>query len=236
MMSKDGWQTRNVRYERIHKAGKEEFRQFLNSGEVQNNQIVGDFMAGYGAVSRELSNLAQEQGLELQIVLADKFPEQLYRSNAEIPHMRNVTLRRLICDVQRLPFNDRSFHRIFVKLGLHELPSYAQQTAVNEIYRVLKPEGILSVWDLISANVTQQKFIQDVARKKDELAGFKDLVRDRYFFRQDELEQMTSRAGFKQTQFCHEFINTVETCRRLDSEFKGDAGKLNEWNEYIRKR
>lgn len=51
-------------------------------------------------------------------------------------------------DATKLSFKDKSFNAVFVYGVIHHLPSPEAKDCLNEIYRVLKPEGKLFLLDL----------------------------------------------------------------------------------------
>jgi ubiquinone/menaquinone biosynthesis C-methylase UbiE len=235
-MTLDTWQDRKVNYESIHKIREEDFKTLLDCLQLGNNQVIGDFMGGYGAVTREICTYARDRGITgLQIVLNDRYPSQLERSYSELSAtlVGETAVSRHQADIRALGLTSGHFDRVAVKMGLHEIAGETQQQAVNELYRVLKPGGIIAIWDVLPANREEQVFFKALVRKKDELAGFDALARERYFCREDELKGYLAGAGFADLKH-YDVPFRLETHHRLDAEFKGDQSKLDCWNEHIR--
>ncbi len=235
MTETHGWQKRNVRYESIHGVQQADFDKLVESLDLKDNMLVGDFMSGYGAVSREICKYANARGLrDLSVVLNDRFSAQLERSRQELSDVVGSTkLVRCQCDIRNLCLSDDQFDRIAIKMGLHELPRDTQQAAVNEIYRVLKPEGLFAVWGLIPNTLEEQDLFNKIVRKKDELANLQSLARERYFFQQGELENYVAKAGFREAIVYHEMPLRLETHKHLGDP-DGDVTKLQNYNDYIR--
>ncbi len=234
MTETQGWQKRNVRYENIHSVQQADFDKLMESLELTNSLVVGDFMAGYGAVTREICKYANEKKLDLSVVLNDRFPAQLERSRQELSDVVGSTkLARCQSDIRNLCLSADQFDRVAIKMGLHELPRHTQQSAVNEVYRVLKPGGLFAVWGLLVNTAEEQDLFNKIIRKKDELASFQSLARERYFYRQEELENYMAKAGFREITVCHEMTFKEDTLKRLD-EFQSDSTRLQAYNDYIR--
>jgi demethylmenaquinone methyltransferase/2-methoxy-6-polyprenyl-1,4-benzoquinol methylase len=85
---------------------------------------------------------------DLTVVGLDLSPEMLRlgQEKLERQRLRNAVLVR--ADAGRLPFRDRSFDAVSVSYGLHELPTGVRRRALDEVRRVLRPEGRLVVADL----------------------------------------------------------------------------------------
>ena len=120
-------------------------------------------------------------------------------------------------------------------MGLHEVPKEEQLKVLRDFFRILKPKGKVVIWDIMLNNDNQSLF-QDVIRKKDELAGFDMLVKERYFFREEEFLENVKKAGFTRIKDFHTIHNRFSSRRRLESELKNNIILLKRLNDYIRKR
>ena len=227
----DGYKTRKVRYEKIHNVSDADFDALAAALEMRDEQVIGDFCSGYGAVTREMLSRTEREGINVSFVLADCCPDQLERSYAELP---NKAVSRMIADVRDLPFRDNYFDRIVIKMGLHEMPFVEQQKAVNEVYRVLKPAGIFALWNVLATDETEQSLFAAIIREKDRLAGFDSLARDRYLQREDQVRSLLKNAGFDNVERVWDINHNLSTYKRLDAEFGGDRSRLESWNNFIR--
>ena len=71
-------------------------------------------------------------------------------------------------------------------------------------------------------------------RKKDELAGFEDFVKHRYFSHHEELMKLMQQAEFDSIAIVHDGDFEYSTKRLFEADFGGDACKLERWNAYLR--
>ena len=184
----------------------------------------------WGGCSRGFSR-ADQTGIVVRPVLVDRSPDQLDRSYEELP---NKPVSRVISDVRSLPFKNCYFDKAAIKMGLHEMPLLEQQTAVNEVYRTLKPEGVFAVWSTLALDEIEQAMFQAIVREKDRLAGFDSLARDRYLQREGQVCSLLRNAGFTNIQKVWGITYCLSTAGRLHAEFGGDTAKLQTWNDFIR--
>lgn len=56
---------------------------------------------------------------------------------------KNISVTTLKCDIENLPFSDESIDRVVITCLLHHLERPLE--ALNEVKRVLKPSGVLSI-------------------------------------------------------------------------------------------
>lgn len=93
--------------------------------------------AGQGQDSRYFA------GLGYEVTCTDNVEEALAAAQAKAERM--VNLRFESVDVtQKLPFADKSFDVIYAHLVLHYFDASTTDRIFDEIYRVLKPNGILA--------------------------------------------------------------------------------------------
>lgn len=237
LSQKFGFDIRLVRYEKIHNISKDQFDILSSIVNLKSNEQVLDAGAGYGSVTQVLL----ERNKHLQNVtytLSDISLVQLKRAKNELPNefgesFVNKNLRFVLDNIAESNLQDKTFDKIIAKMLIHEIKKEYQQAAIDEIYRTLKPGGKLIIWDVL-LNDSIQMFIQSIIRKKDKLAGFHDLVENRYLFKTTELENMLSDAGFTHINQDANFPYTLNTASRLDCELKNDVNKLHEWNDFIR--
>lgn len=72
----------------------------------------------------------------------DASPKALKRARQDVPQAQYVE-----AFAQQMPFVDESFDLVHTSLALHELQPPIRRQAIQEIYRVLKPEGIFVTID-----------------------------------------------------------------------------------------
>ncbi len=102
-----------------------------------------------------------------------------------------------LADVGLLPFPEASFDAILCAAVLHHLNADEAVVAFNELYRVLKPNGLLlgSVW-----NRHQHRFENIAANEANvawKMKSGKTVPRFVHFFEKREVEQLAAGAGFE---------------------------------------
>jgi len=83
-------------------------------------------------------------------------------------------------------------------------------------------------------NKDNQSLFQKIIRKKDELADFTLLVKERYFFTEDEFLEVVKSAGFLKIKDFHTIRYRFSSLNRLKPELKNDKNRLHELNNFIR--
>ena len=122
----------------LHRAWK---RFTTRIARVRPGARILDLAGGTGDLSERL---APQVGLHGQVVLADMSRAMLDRGRARLidrGFAGNVHFAR--CDAERLPFPDGSFDRVLIGFGLRNVTR--QDRALAEMYRVLRPAGMLLV-------------------------------------------------------------------------------------------
>ena len=91
---------------------------------------------------------------------------------------------------------DRTFDRVILKSGNHEIPLHQQRDLYQSVFRVLKPLGLFVNLGFLFDDVTERDQFRDIARCKDSLAGMQSAVDNRHFLTRDELYTRLQQAGF----------------------------------------
>ena len=116
----------------------------INSYNFQGNVL--DLCTGTGDIANLLKNKCNVIGLDFSqkmiAIAKEKYPD----------------IKFLEGDCTNLPFKDNSFDAITISFGLRNIPD--KNLALKEIYRVLKPKGILFHLDFDKSN-TLTNFIFD---------------------------------------------------------------------------
>lgn len=228
-MRKEGFDVRIVSYEHIHSIDSKDEKAMLDAINPRPNQKILDAFCGYGAVGKNC--LLRESNINLY--LDDESEVQIKRARENLPQIPKNHF-----STESFPkshFENNFFDTIVIKMGLHEVRKDEQLKVLKDFLRILKPEGKVIVWDIM-LNKNNQTLFQDIIRKKDELAGFDMLIKERYFFREEEFLDNVIRAGFTKIKDFHTINYRFSSRKRLESELKNDMNLLKKLNDYIRKR
>jgi len=114
---------------------------------VEQGMTVLDLGCGSGAFTTLLARVVGAQGkvyaVDLQAGMLDQLKRKL--SRAENLDISNVEIG--LADAYELPFEDDSFDLVFMVAALQEI--FDRGRALREARRVLKPDGILAVSELL---------------------------------------------------------------------------------------
>ena len=102
-----------------------------------------------------------------------------------------------------MPYSDNTFDYVYARLVLHYLNKQQLNDALNEIYRVLKPNGILFIvarnnkeWEL-----TKPEFIISYDKETNITTYYeqwkKEIVRKRQFLSEEQLKEVLTAHNFK---------------------------------------
>jgi len=234
--------SRIISYENIHSITEEQKDALLHAVNLQEGEKVLDACCGYGSVTNWLIGVESNANF----YLSDASYVQLQRAEENLPESCTFSL----ADTKELPYEENFFDKVVLKMGLHENSFSKQKDIVDELFRVLKPGGILIVWELY-LNEENQVIFQDFIRKKDELSGFTKLVERRYFQRKDEIKKFLDEAGFinfKEELVFNPELHTKVRFKELVSREMKESGdqemtddiktlaqsRLNELNDFLR--
>ena len=120
----------------------EYIRPYLN-----RNMNVLELACGSGQLSFNLSKYAKNW-------IGTDFSEQMILEARKRGENENLTFE--VADATSLSFSDGEFNCVVIANALHIMPE--PDEAMREIYRVLKPNGILSAPTLLWKEGTQSKF------------------------------------------------------------------------------
>ena len=130
----------------LHRAWK---RFTTRIARVRPGARILDLAGGTGDLTERL---APQVGLQGLVVLADMNRAMLERGRTRlIDHGFADNVRYARCDAERLPFPDCSFDRVVIGFGLRNITR--QDRALAEMYRVLRPAGMLLVLEFSQVTV-----------------------------------------------------------------------------------
>lgn len=230
MVAKD-WNKRKVEYENLHDVKEEDMKDLVSHLSLKDGDTFADLFGGYGSVSKKALEYYGNQGKNVNAIICDFSEEQLRRVSKEL---ENYNVKMVQGDTRSIDLGKNSLDGIVMKMGLHEIPQKDQQSVVNKAYDALKPGGKIAIWDLMFKDREEQDAVQSIVRKKDYLAGFQSMVKDRYFFREDEVRDYLKNAGFKNQELKKEINYNFDTQKIFYSELNRDREKLASLNNHIR--
>lgn len=228
-MDKQGFDNRIVSYEYIHSIKSKDRKALIDAINPESNETILDSFCGYGAVGKEC--LERENAIKLW--LNDESRVQLERAKENLPKVpKNHFILGHFPDIS---FKNLFFDKIVIKMDLHEVPKKEQLRVSKKAFELLEDKGRFIIWDIM-LNKENQTLFQDIIRKKDELSGFDILMKERYFFREEEFLQIMKKAGFSKIKEFHIISYRFSSKKRLEQELHNDKSQLNKLNEFIRKR
>lgn len=124
--------------------------------ELKDNMNVLEVGAGPGYFSIKIARVLQNG----KLILADIQQEMLDKVKKRIDKKRLKNADYYLCSGQKFDFPDNVFNRIFMVTVIGEIEN--KELYINEFYRMLKPDGILSVSEL--AGDPDKMTIKDVEK------------------------------------------------------------------------
>ncbi len=114
-------------------------RQAVEYSSVQSGAVVLDLCSGTADLALALARCV---GCDGRVVATD-FCDTMLFYGVRKAHRRRVPLLFALADAQRLPFYDATFDCVTVAFGLRNVDCLS--TALQEMYRVLRPGGLALV-------------------------------------------------------------------------------------------
>lgn len=228
---------RAVSFEALHAIAPSHFDTFVAALSIEDGQLVMDAGCGYGAVTRE--SIARNPNRRAHYLLIDLSSRQLARARSSLASQSHgqhpARLSYLQHRIERTPLRSESVDTVAAKMLLHELSERDQHDAMAEIHRVLRPGGLVAIWD-IALQPEAAAFSSWIIREKDALAGYSDLVKHRYFPTQDGWQALLRGAGFNQPDVRASIAYTFSTRVFAQHDLRGDGHLLRTWHDRIRTR
>ena len=124
--------------------GEARFRQLaLQNLKLQSDTQILDLCCGSGQVTRFLVNFSEN------VTGLDASPLSIQRCQKNVP---NATYVKAFAE--DMPFADNLFDVVHTSAALHEMQPEQLQKIIAEVYRVLKPGGVLTLVDFHSPTNT----------------------------------------------------------------------------------
>jgi ubiquinone/menaquinone biosynthesis C-methylase UbiE len=117
--------------------GEARFRQLaLQNLQLQSDTQILDLCCGSGQATRFLVNISEN------VTGLDASPLSIQRSQKNVPEATYVE-----AFAEDMPFEDNRFDVVHTSAALHEMQSEQLRKIITEVYRVLKPGGVLTLVD-----------------------------------------------------------------------------------------
>jgi ubiquinone/menaquinone biosynthesis C-methylase UbiE len=170
----------------------------VNPGEVSH---ILDAMAGNGNLTARLYDYCDQRGLFPPDVTMLEFSRvQCELAQAQLADTPTKVVWGDILTMEDAASNTilpgRTFDRVMLKSGNHEIPLHQQLAMYQSIFRVLKPRGLFVNLGFLFDDVAERDQFREIARCKDSLAGMHSAVENRHFLTRDELYTRLEQAGF----------------------------------------
>jgi ubiquinone/menaquinone biosynthesis C-methylase UbiE len=227
----DGYDKRHVDFAKIHGVQEDDLRLLAQALDLREGARVLDLGCGYGEVSANILAESDRRQIAIDLYLCDLHQAQIQKIP---PETQSRAKQIVVGDARRLPFSNGQFDSVVMKMVMHEVPIWDQPYVCEQVLRVLRPAGTFVVWGVMPGDGELQDAFNKIMQVKNKLAGYESLVRDRYFFRLDQLLPTLSEAGFKEVQELRQVHFRQSTLARRDSELGGSDEKLGLLNAYCR--
>ncbi|MBL7672545.1 MAG: class I SAM-dependent methyltransferase [Bdellovibrionaceae bacterium] len=203
----------------------------INEVIKHNPGRVLDCMAGDGNLtSRFIQTLIEGQRplpqieiLEFSSVQSQIARDALSAYSVRVWNGDVLTMKDL--ETKKDLFDDNTFDCVMLKSANHEIPRDLQTKLWGQIFRVLKPGGMLINLGFLFDEESTRDDVRRLALCKDELAGFSGAVSNRYFLLRKELIQFLHGAGFVRVQTLKKVMYNISAGRVAKNYFPRDFEK-----------
>lgn len=219
---KKGFDDRIVRYDKIHRIKDEYYKALIDAIDPQENDVIFEGCAGYADVSKHILAATSHMSEKPEIYIQDESVVQLNIAKQEVSLPDDHIL---LGDIRTTGMPDGKFNKVVIKMGVHELPKNEQPKVFREMYRILKDGGKFVIWELSLDEETQEVF-QEIVKKKNELAGFDQIVNNRYLQRHDELVSLFEGVGFREIKDEYKIRYTFSAKGRFEELISKDRKQL----------
>lgn len=128
-----------------------------------------DVAAGTGAQSFMLA----KQGYN--VIGLDLSPEMLKQAKKKLSP--SLSLRFIHADATQIPFDTNTFSGASISLGLHDMPYEIRLLVLNEIKRVVKPNGHIMIIDYREPQQGLRAYLLHVLVRRLETPMYQDFIR-----------------------------------------------------------
>ncbi len=159
----------------------------VEAAAVEAGQRVLDVACGTGTLAQLLAESAGPEGSVTGVDLSEGMLK-VARRKAEAAGLPAPRLEFVQANAEDLPFADASFDRVTASLAIHELNRQGRTNALAEVYRVLRPGGMVVIADMRAPDTLLTRIGMRVVR-----LGETDTLTDMW---RDSLFREIGLAGF----------------------------------------
>ena len=127
--------------------GNRSRRELIEQASITSGQRILDIGCGTGS----FAVLLMRQRADVEVIGLDPDPKALRRAKAKATRAA-VSIQFDQGFADQLPYESRSFDRVFSSLMFHHLDEQTQQRTLTEVLRVLKPGGSFHLLDFASTD------------------------------------------------------------------------------------
>jgi ubiquinone/menaquinone biosynthesis C-methylase UbiE len=231
---KEDYNRRNVDYQHIHNTSRIHFDIFYEILNIKSNQKVIDIGGGYGELFLELKK--RQENLTYYYDLLEPSHLQIEKGKKRIyQNIGQEQTRQYIqfFETDLFSFQPKgTYDHVILKMVLHEFSLADKAQAIKKATLLLNETGKLTIWrPYLPGNV--RDFFSAVILKKDNLAGYNEMMQTRYFDSEEQFRTVLMEAGltYKEPTFIIEYL--LDTSNRFDAEFHGNQALYNLWLDFI---
>jgi len=223
---------RKVNYSKTHQVHGKTFDDLIENLELYSGARILDFMGGYGEVTNRILDYCATKGIVVYPTLSDISLAQVKKGRPDI--------QKVVADARESCFAPKSFDRIVIKMGLHEVCENDQEKIIKNAYNILGNKSSLLIWDFMPETEEERGVYADIFKKKDALSGFKRMVLERCWTRESRIQRYLADAGFAQINSIHKSPFRAKTSHWLANDLASGVdeneakNRLQIWNDYIR--
>ena len=197
---------------------------FNGMGGAMGRRILAPLKQGLEGLKREsgekmrVLDVACGTGVTLKLIRAaiasaslfgiDLSPTYLRKANDMLAANYEELPQLLQANAEELPYRDNYFHGVTCVFLFHELPPVVRGKAIAEMFRVMKPGGVLVICDSI-----QRRDSPELLTMMD---NFPAIFHEPYYqsYINDDLEQRLYDAGFEQIRTENHFVSKYWVARK----------------------
>lgn len=173
---------------------------------LSQQSLVVEFGPGTGQFTVEVAPVCA------RVIAVDVSPPMLRRLQAKLADMRLSNVEVVQAGFLSYEHNGDPADLVYSRFALHHLPDFWKALALVRVRRILRPGGVLRLWDVVydfAPSEAEERIeawcstAEDVAEGQWSRAELEEHVRDEHSTFSWILEPMIQRSGFEITQAEH---------------------------------